>query len=179
MFIICTSIFIRGFSCPGHSCTSLNMDGKLLTGLENEKSGDSGGWTNPAYDPDKDLTKLTNEALPNLENYQDPENEADYRPRLNELIQGKVMDRKTKEEVVDTRKGKVIKFGWMEGVLMRCLLNIWGTMLFLRLTWVVGQAGIWQGLLVITLWISLCRRRALGCLNVFEQTSHGKDFSSV
>ena len=34
---------------------------------------------------------------------------------------------------------------------MRCLLNIWGTMLFLRLTWVVGQAGIWQGMLVITL----------------------------
>ena len=34
---------------------------------------------------------------------------------------------------------------------MRCLLNIWGTMLFLRLTWVVGQAGLWQGLLVITL----------------------------
>ncbi len=25
---------------------------------------------------------------------------------------------------------------------MRCLLNIWGVMLFLRLTWVVGQAGI-------------------------------------
>ena len=34
---------------------------------------------------------------------------------------------------------------------MRCLLNIWGTMLFLRLTWVVGQAGIWQGLLIISL----------------------------
>jgi len=25
---------------------------------------------------------------------------------------------------------------------MRCLLNIWGVMLFLRLTWVIGQAGI-------------------------------------
>lgn len=25
---------------------------------------------------------------------------------------------------------------------MRCLLNIWGVMLFLRLSWVVGQAGI-------------------------------------
>ena len=46
---------------------------------------------------------------------------------------------------------QVIKFGWVEGVLMRCLLNIWGTMLFLRLTWVVGQAGIWQGLLIISL----------------------------
>ena len=34
---------------------------------------------------------------------------------------------------------------------MRCLLNIWGTMLFLRLTWVVGQAGIWQGLMIISL----------------------------
>merc|ERR1719350_1417458 len=32
---------------------------------------------------------------------------------------------------------------------MRCLLNIWGVMLFLRLTWVVGQGGIIQGLLVI------------------------------
>jgi hypothetical protein len=46
---------------------------------------------------------------------------------------------------------KVIKFGWVEGVLMRCLLNIWGTMLFLRLTWVVGQAGIWQGMAIISL----------------------------
>ena len=70
------------------------------------------------------------------------------------------------EEEVEVKKGKVIKFGkfdfflnknkfpillilflflfpkgWIEGVFMRCLLNIWGTMLFLRLTWVVGQAG--------------------------------------
>ena len=29
---------------------------------------------------------------------------------------------------------------------MRCLLNIWGVMLFLRLTWVIGQCGIWQGI---------------------------------
>jgi amino acid transporter len=35
-----------------------------------------------------------------------------------------------------------VKFGWIRGVLVRCLLNIWGVMLFLRLTWVVGQAGI-------------------------------------
>lgn len=32
---------------------------------------------------------------------------------------------------------------------MRCLLNIWGVMLFLRLTWVVGQAGVGQGLFLI------------------------------
>ncbi|CAB3385070.1 Hypothetical predicted protein [Cloeon dipterum] len=34
---------------------------------------------------------------------------------------------------------------------MRCLLNIWGVMLFLRLSWVIGQAGIFEGLLIITL----------------------------
>ena len=48
-------------------------------------------------------------------------------------------------------KGKVVKFGWLDGVYMRCLLNIWGVMLFLRLTWVVGQGGVIQGLLVILL----------------------------
>jgi hypothetical protein len=36
----------------------------------------------------------------------------------------------------------VVKFGWIKGVLVRCLLNIWGVMLFLRLSWVIGQAGI-------------------------------------
>jgi hypothetical protein len=36
----------------------------------------------------------------------------------------------------------IIKFGWLKGVLVRNLLNIWGVMLFLRLSWVVAQAGI-------------------------------------
>ena len=65
-------------------------------------------------------------------NVKDLNNIAEYRPTLDELMLGKVAERETKEEEVDTRKGKVIKFGWIEGVLMRCLLNIWGTMLFLR-----------------------------------------------
>ncbi|KAG8273254.1 hypothetical protein J6590_025690 [Homalodisca vitripennis] len=34
---------------------------------------------------------------------------------------------------------------------MRCLLNIWGVMLFLRLSWVIGQAGIGWGIAVICL----------------------------
>lgn len=47
--------------------------------------------------------------------------------------------------------GGSIKFGWIKGVLMRCILNIWGVMLFLRLSWVVGQAGIIEGVgLILT-----------------------------
>ena len=47
-------------------------------------------------------------------------------------------------------KGRV-KFGWIRGVLIRCLLNIWGVMLFIRLSWVVGQAGIGYASLIILL----------------------------
>ncbi|KAK3522168.1 hypothetical protein QTP70_026982, partial [Hemibagrus guttatus] len=36
----------------------------------------------------------------------------------------------------------VVKFGWVKGVLVRCMLNIWGVMLFIRMTWIVGQSGI-------------------------------------
>ncbi|XP_061752514.1 solute carrier family 12 member 2-like [Nerophis ophidion] len=39
-------------------------------------------------------------------------------------------------------KGGSIKFGWVKGVLVRCMLNIWGVMLFIRMSWIVGQAGI-------------------------------------
>ncbi|XP_038820855.1 solute carrier family 12 member 2-like [Salvelinus namaycush] len=35
-----------------------------------------------------------------------------------------------------------VKFGWIKGVLVRCMLNIWGVMLFIRMSWIVGQAGI-------------------------------------
>uniref|UniRef100_A0ACB8EQW7 Uncharacterized protein n=1 Tax=Sphaerodactylus townsendi TaxID=933632 RepID=A0ACB8EQW7_9SAUR len=45
----------------------------------------------------------------------------------------------------------VVKFGWIKGVLVRCMLNIWGVMLFIRLSWIVGQAGIGLAVLVIAM----------------------------
>ena len=33
----------------------------------------------------------------------------------------KVEERVKEEDEIDTRRGKVIKFGWIEGVLMRCM----------------------------------------------------------
>lgn len=59
----------------------------------------------------------------------------------------------------------LVKFGWIKGVLMRCLLNIWGVMLFLRLSWVVGEAGkIFDGVLIFFVWIlfeMICVNRML------------------
>uniref|UniRef100_A0A8D3DM09 Solute carrier family 12 member 3 n=1 Tax=Scophthalmus maximus TaxID=52904 RepID=A0A8D3DM09_SCOMX len=34
------------------------------------------------------------------------------------------------------------RFGWVQGVMIRCMLNIWGVILFLRLPWITAQAGI-------------------------------------
>nr|XP_019586252.1 PREDICTED: solute carrier family 12 member 1 isoform X2 [Rhinolophus sinicus] len=44
-----------------------------------------------------------------------------------------------------------VKFGWVKGVLVRCMLNIWGVMLFIRLSWIVGEAGIGLGVIIIGL----------------------------
>ena len=53
------------------------------------------------------------------------------------------------------------KLGWIQGVLFPCLLNIWGVMLFLRLSWVVGQSGIWQSLVIIAISAMICVITAL------------------
>ncbi|OZC12082.1 K-Cl cotransporter [Onchocerca flexuosa] len=43
------------------------------------------------------------------------------------------------------------KFGWIQGVFVRCILNIFGVMLYLRISWVAGQAGILLGCAVVLL----------------------------
>lgn len=52
--------------------------------------------------------------------------------------------------------GHGVKFGWIVGVLIPCLLNIWGVMLFLRLSWVVAQAGISESLIIIGISATVC-----------------------
>ncbi|KDR10319.1 Bumetanide-sensitive sodium-(potassium)-chloride cotransporter, partial [Zootermopsis nevadensis] len=49
-----------------------------------------------------------------------------------------------------------VKLGWIQGVLIPCLLNIWGVMLFLRLSWVVAQSGIIQSLIIIGMSTVVC-----------------------
>ncbi|KAJ8973377.1 hypothetical protein NQ317_007190 [Molorchus minor] len=80
--------------------------------------------------------------------------QAANRPTLDELHNA-TLPNKTQPPSSNLLNGKhlnkqgQIKFGWIQGVLMRCLLNIWGVMLFLRLTWVVGHAGIGQSIVLI------------------------------
>ncbi|XP_015276881.1 PREDICTED: solute carrier family 12 member 3 [Gekko japonicus] len=39
-------------------------------------------------------------------------------------------------------QGEPVRFGWAKGVMIRCMLNIWGVILYLRLPWITAQAGI-------------------------------------
>jgi K-Cl cotransporter len=104
------------------------------------------------YEPDKSFRCLTLEVLPSEENYNRLAKNIQFkRPTIDELMSGKKEEQIQDDTVTEVKKGKIVKFGWLEGVLMRCLLNIWGVMLFLRLSWVIGQAGFTQGLLIITL----------------------------
>jgi len=96
---------------------------------------------------------LTRDVLPSESNYRNllsfSRHSAHKRPTMQELRDEEIMmnnqekSERKEDDVENQKKGKVIKFGWIEGVYMRCLLNIWGVMLFLRLTWVIGQCGIW------------------------------------
>eukprot|EP01084_Bolivina_argentea_P029636 55028_1 len=43
------------------------------------------------------------------------------------------------------------KFGIWDGVITRCLLNIFGVIMFLRIGWIVGQAGILETIAIIGL----------------------------
>uniref|UniRef100_A0A8C7ZTB0 Solute carrier family 12 member 1 n=1 Tax=Oryzias sinensis TaxID=183150 RepID=A0A8C7ZTB0_9TELE len=75
------------------------------------------------------------------------------RPSLQELhdkSDGTPSDDLESAEPLDSSKGAV-RFGWIRGVLVRCMLNIWGVMLFIRLSWVFGQAGWGLGIVVILL----------------------------
>jgi len=44
---------------------------------------------------------------------------------------------------------KASKLTWIQGVFIPCLLNIWGVIMFLRLGYVVGQAGILLACLIV------------------------------
>uniref|UniRef100_A0A3B3Y9V5 Solute carrier family 12 member 2 n=1 Tax=Poecilia mexicana TaxID=48701 RepID=A0A3B3Y9V5_9TELE len=101
----------------------------------------------------------TIDAVPNIEFYRQtaaPFGEKLTRPSLSELHDE--LDKPFEDGLVNGEepsaaeeaaalmakeaKGGAVKFGWVKGVLVRCMLNIWGVMLFIRMSWIVGQAGI-------------------------------------
>ncbi|XP_034565852.1 solute carrier family 12 member 2 [Notolabrus celidotus] len=110
----------------------------------------------------------TIDAVPNIDFYRQtaaPLGEKLIRPTLSELhdeldkepfedgfANGDELTPAEEAAAKETADSKgVVKFGWIKGVLVRCMLNIWGVMLFIRMSWIVGQAGIALSCLIVAM----------------------------
>ncbi|TSY83953.1 Solute carrier family 12 member 6 [Bagarius yarrelli] len=87
------------------------------------------------------------------------EEEMDTRPKVSSLLSRLVnytnltqgaREHEEAESIGEKRKSsKSPQMGTFMGVYLPCLQNIFGVILFLRLTWVVGTAGVLQALLIV------------------------------
>ncbi|NXO01518.1 S12A3 protein, partial [Rhinopomastus cyanomelas] len=59
------------------------------------------------------------------------------------------------EEPAATPVPEPVRFGWVKGVMIRCMLNIWGVILYLRLPWITAQAGIALTWLIILMSVTV------------------------
>ena len=55
----------------------------------------------------------------------------------------------------EAQKDEGEKFGMWDGVFARCLLNIFGVIMFLRVPWMVAYAGLYNALLIIMISVSI------------------------
>ncbi|XP_050303386.1 bumetanide-sensitive sodium-(potassium)-chloride cotransporter [Anthonomus grandis grandis] len=108
----------------------------------------------------KSIVQITKEVLPRIENYRNSRR-AVRRPSLGELHGSDEYNKEKNNENVDQKDQTVtsqdgIKLGWIQGVLIPCLLNIFGVMLFLRLSWIVSEAGTGLSLIIILISAVVC-----------------------
>lgn len=111
------------------------------------------------------LQHLTKEVLPRIDLYRNTRS-ISYanRPTLEELHNGTFAERERRNSAIESNGNPVVeahgegkghdeeahvKFGWIQGVLLLNIMSLWGPMLFLRTSWIVGQGGMIEACLVI------------------------------
>ncbi|XP_062300545.1 solute carrier family 12 member 3-like [Scomber scombrus] len=72
-----------------------------------------------------------------------------------------VTDTGNEESQTAPNKKDPVRFGWVIGVMVRCMLNIWGVILFLRLSWITSQAGILLTWAIILISVTVTSMTAL------------------
>ncbi|NP_001128603.2 solute carrier family 12 member 10, tandem duplicate 3 [Danio rerio] len=71
-------------------------------------------------------------------------------------------------------KVKLVRFGWVLGVMIRCMLNIWGVIMFLRLPWITSQAGIILTYVIIFMSVTIT---TITATSVSAISTNGKVYS--
>ncbi|KAI1890127.1 hypothetical protein AGOR_G00170430 [Albula goreensis] len=88
------------------------------------------------------------------------EEELDVRPKVSSFLSRLVSYTNVTQGAIEHEEAENDKFSWrsipksssmgtLVGVYLPCLQNIFGVILFLRLTWIVGTAGVVQSLLIL------------------------------
>ncbi|XP_072526731.1 solute carrier family 12 member 10, tandem duplicate 1 isoform X2 [Salminus brasiliensis] len=75
------------------------------------------------------------------------------------------------ENPADGKIKQPVRFGWVTGVMIRCMLNIWGVILFLRLSWITSQAGIILTWVIIFMSVLVT---SVTCLSVSAISTNGR-----
>uniref|UniRef100_A0A1A7Z6R5 Solute carrier family 12 (Potassium/chloride transporters), member 6 n=1 Tax=Iconisemion striatum TaxID=60296 RepID=A0A1A7Z6R5_9TELE len=145
-------------------------DGLSEAGVTNTASG--GGTDTPDHcsvDQGDGNSKISNVYINNSHGVDDDdfydrnlalfEEEMDTRPKVSSLLSRLVnytnltqgaKEHEEAESISDKKKTfKSPQMGTFMGVYLPCLQNIFGVILFLRLTWVVGTAGVLQALCIV------------------------------
>lgn len=156
---------IDGIDNPGLSLQECNGSGSggggpaTVLGLSTFNGGIGGGVMRLDSSPakrKKSIVQQAIEALPRLENYRNSKR-SKKRPSIGELHGGEDTIKDVNlEEGDSSQPHHGVKLGWIQGVLIPCLLNIWGVMLFLRLSWVVGQSGMGETFVIIGISAVVC-----------------------
>ncbi|XP_016113854.1 solute carrier family 12 member 10, tandem duplicate 3 [Sinocyclocheilus grahami] len=71
-------------------------------------------------------------------------------------------------------KVKLVRFGWVLGVMIRCMLNIWGVIMYLRLPWITSQAGIILTCVIIFMSVTIT---TITATSVSAISTNGKVYS--
>ncbi|XP_022163511.1 solute carrier family 12 member 3-like [Myzus persicae] len=56
-----------------------------------------------------------------------------------------------REEENNVEVSPGIKLGWVKGVLIPCLLSTWSVIIFFKMPWILGYAGIFHTIIIIFL----------------------------
>ncbi|KRY91063.1 Solute carrier family 12 member 2 [Trichinella pseudospiralis] len=137
---------------------------KLTPGELQKSSGTNSDSENEQI-PANNRNLPATEPMPHLQNYADKDvhhftnSNLKKRPSLSQLHSDSVIhldniiDHKQEVPHLDGKQTKKAqqKLGWIEGVLIRSSLSVFGVIFYLRLTWIGAQAGIALGSIIIVL----------------------------
>uniref|UniRef100_A0AAQ4NME3 Solute carrier family 12 member 7b n=1 Tax=Gasterosteus aculeatus aculeatus TaxID=481459 RepID=A0AAQ4NME3_GASAC len=136
-------------------CEEITENSPFINNTDNDKGNNYDGTNMALFEDEIEINPMVSSLLNKLANYTN-------------LTQGaQEHEEADNDEGPKKKEVKSPQMGTFMGVYLPCLQNILGVILFLRLTWIVGTAGILESLAIVLLCCS--------CNCPFSHSSHSHD----